>query len=142
MTTRSEGVRRLSLLLGLAGALLGCLVSLVQWQDLARRKARVEDRNFTIREQFEALSAGVEHTPPKPPGFAEYLPIAVIPVVAFLIPWGGIRVIAWVIEGFLVDRKRNGGMQIDSEVADPPADRHHDGATGRTRNRSERSTSV
>ena len=165
MRTRSEGIRRLSLLLGLAGGLLGCMGSFGYWGSVAQKeqllalRLEIAERDQTIyemwgteqgpaderdrdvaieynkgrkpedrinklqvdrivsrflREEIKAFSEGVEYTPPKPPpskppGFAEYLPIAVIPVVGFLIPWGGIRVIAWVIEGFLADRKRNRG---------------------------------
>jgi predicted RNA-binding Zn-ribbon protein involved in translation (DUF1610 family) len=68
-----EGTRRLGLILGLLGGAMGMLFGLIIWSEA------------------------------REPGLPEGLFLLLLPLLCFFIPWYTIRVVSWVIEGFVTD---------------------------------------
>lgn len=69
-----EGTRRLALLLGVVGALLGGYGSLIAVEGI----------------QYQKLA----------PSVGSYVLIATFPLLGFFVAWGVVRAIAWMIAGF------------------------------------------
>jgi hypothetical protein len=54
------------------------------------------------------FDVGRDHSAqPQPPRFWEYLLVPVIPLLGFLLPWGTIKILAWIVAGFAIPSVRN-----------------------------------
>jgi hypothetical protein len=85
MTFR-RGMRRVALFLGVIGALIGLYGTFLFWEDL-------------------------RETPP--PAYAwQYLLTLTLPVIGFLIPWGFVRAVLWVVAGLVELKEDRGGKSV------------------------------
>jgi hypothetical protein len=78
------GMTRVALFLGVIGAIVGLFGTFLFWDDLRQSS---------------------------PPALAwQYVLTLTIPVVGFVIPWGFVRAVSWVISGFIeAKEERTGG---------------------------------
>jgi predicted small secreted protein len=147
----SEGMRRLALLLGAAGAILGGFASYMELQtvlsekeyhdrfeklansDVVRQERKSQagwvsvdpktgksddwyqliDRggiktiHWTKDNEIESIGTqdGQTLNPTPAPSARQYFLIALFPILGFLIPWGAVRAIGWVVAGFVAGQK-------------------------------------
>jgi len=71
---------------------------------LSRPSRREEQLGQRILATFPEYGALKIRRPDRPrPGVTNYLAVVAMPVFGFLLPWGTLRVVCWVLQGFVVD---------------------------------------
>lgn len=98
----TEGLRRLGLVLGVLGLCAGMLVSYVELKGVLEQRVQYQEQHPFVGkilslDQLDALAAMPQVANPK---FSAYIFPALFPPLGFLIPWGAIRALSWVLSGF------------------------------------------
>ncbi|MGA2274502.1 MAG: hypothetical protein ABSH00_13185 [Bryobacteraceae bacterium] len=110
------GIRRLALVLGIAGAAYGAFGCFATFNDVSKQRGEFDAVQNYIRGGFIVSHADntlwwkdkarQEHPyagpiPNKRPDEGDALWSVVLPVAGFFVPWGGVLIVAWIIAGFL-----------------------------------------
>lgn len=86
-----RGMKRVALLLGVAGALVGLYGTFICWDGL-----------------HEEASGGF--SPATAPAAWQYALTLTLPIIGFVIPWGVTLAVTWVVSGFIEPKEDKAGV--------------------------------
>src|SRR5947209_19830741 len=94
----SEGVRRLSLVVGIVAGIVTAIAYLkgvsTRWEELQAARQVYIEKGIPL--------------PPVTPPRVEIIVLVVVTVVAGLTAWGVVRLVGWIVAGFVIDRRPGG----------------------------------
>lgn len=120
------GVRRLALVLGSLGAVAGLIACIVAFNDIHEKSAHYDmvqnalrsgtmvshaDGSLWWKDRAEQEHPYVNGVPERRPSENDVSWTVLLPFGGFLIPWGGVMLLAWIVAGFVGQRGSSANVQ-------------------------------